>query len=143
MRVCSVADCSLKHYSKGLCKNHYVAEVRLMDKYKGIKRYSNRKLLKNNRLIKLKQANYICEDCGKKSTLVHHIDELTNNHSLNNLKALCSKCHCKYRKPYMYVNKDVELYKLPTQEDLQCILDAIPIISIQDNDYLSNQFYSR
>ena len=40
--------------------------------------------------------NSICEDCGEEAKHIHHIDKKTHNHSLDNLKALCCKCHKKY-----------------------------------------------
>ena len=44
-------------------------------------------------MLKLKSVNYICEECGKKATLVHHLDKGKVNHTINNLIALCQKCH--------------------------------------------------
>lgn len=46
--------------------------------------------------LKMELANNICEDCGKKAQHVHHIDETTHNDSMDNLKALCCKCHNVY-----------------------------------------------
>ena len=55
--------------------------------------YPNHYTMKKNRIIKLQQTKCTCEICGKRAQVVHHIDESLDNHSLDNLMALCSKCH--------------------------------------------------
>lgn len=59
----------------------------------GISQYKNHYEFKKQRLIKLESTNYKCEDCKNKATVVHHLDETKTNHSLDNLKSLCQKCH--------------------------------------------------
>lgn len=53
--------------------------------------------MKKARLEKLKQVGARCEDCGKKkhkrNLQIHHLDESKDNHTLDNLKLLCHKCH--------------------------------------------------
>lgn len=63
------------------------------------KGYPNHYIMKQQRLIKLNQANYICEDCGiNKATEIHHIDRNKANHFLFNLKAICKPCHIEIHK---------------------------------------------
>lgn len=57
--------------------------------------YKNHGLLKRTRKIKLRQQP-LCEDCGEKVEITHHIDKSTDNHNIENLKALCRLCHPKY-----------------------------------------------
>lgn len=49
--------------------------------------------MKKNRLIKLQQANGLCEICHKKANTIHHKDGSKDNHSLDNLIVLCHSCH--------------------------------------------------
>ena len=60
----------------------------------GVFEYPNHYEMKKNRLIVLKEANYICFNCGRKATEIHHADLSKDNHSLNNLTAACHKCNC-------------------------------------------------
>jgi len=52
-----------------------------------------------NILKAAERDNYLCVDCGKKSQVVHHIDESRKNgikkmnNSLDNLVSLCRRCH--------------------------------------------------
>ena len=55
--------------------------------------YRNHYLMKKNRLIKIKEENGKCEGCGKDGAHVHHIDNSTSNHNIDNLLLLCVKCH--------------------------------------------------
>ena len=59
----------------------------------GKQKYPNHRFLQKQRLIKLKSVNYKCEECDKPAVLTHHLDGTKTNHSLENLKALCVKCH--------------------------------------------------
>ncbi len=59
----------------------------------GVSEYINHYVFKKARLQKLKQVAYKCEECGVTTRYVHHLDGSKSNHSLENLKALCSKCH--------------------------------------------------
>lgn len=59
----------------------------------GVSDYPNHGLLKKQRLKKLESVNYKCEECGKQAVLTHHLDKTKTNHALENLKALCNKCH--------------------------------------------------
>lgn len=49
--------------------------------------------MKRNRLEKLKEANGKCEVCGEEAKYVHHLDESKDNHKMDNLAALCMRCH--------------------------------------------------
>jgi len=59
----------------------------------GIAEYINHADLKRARLDKLKLSSGKCEICGDKASLVHHIDGTKENHSQENLAALCVTCH--------------------------------------------------
>lgn len=64
----------------------------------GTAEYPNHSLLKRLRLEVLASVKYRCQDCGKGATLTHHIDRDKSNHTLENLRALCTRCHCRYHK---------------------------------------------
>jgi hypothetical protein len=59
----------------------------------GVSNYKDHHTFKKHRLIKLKEANYTCYDCGGEAKIVHHLDKTKDNHQLDNLRALCQKCH--------------------------------------------------
>ena len=62
----------------------------------GKSQYPNHYQFKKNRLIVLTIANHKCAICSRAAEHVHHIDGGKNNHSIDNLRALCAKCHAKY-----------------------------------------------
>ncbi len=63
----------------------------------GVSEYPNHYLMKKNRKIILGQHS-ICQNCKIKPAIeVHHIDESKDNHSLDNLMAVCSKCNSNLR----------------------------------------------
>ena len=64
----------------------------------GTSEYKNHYLFKKNRLQKFKQTNYKCETCGAQAEIAHHKDHSKINHNLENLQALCKKCHFKHHK---------------------------------------------
>lgn len=43
--------------------------------------------------------DYICQKCGGKGTLIHHIDKNNFNNLTNNLICLCSDCHLDLHSP--------------------------------------------
>lgn len=55
--------------------------------------YPNHYTMKKNRIKKLQQCKGHCEICTKRAKVVHHIDESKDNHSMDNLLALCNQCH--------------------------------------------------
>lgn len=55
--------------------------------------YPNHYQMKQNRLIKLKQASGKCEVCNEPAKAIHHIDLCKDNHNLDNLIVLCTNCH--------------------------------------------------
>jgi len=59
----------------------------------GNSEYPNHAELKRIRIEVLKKAKGKCEICGEPAQLVHHIDGDKSNHQLDNLMAVCSKCH--------------------------------------------------
>lgn len=61
----------------------------------GVSEYKNHYLLKKNRLIVLKAANYVCEKCGRIASVTHHRDGGKTNHNCENLMPLCEPCHFK------------------------------------------------
>lgn len=56
--------------------------------------YNNHYQLKLNRIQKLKDCGNKCEDCGNTNTILKasRKDGNKNNHDINNLIMLCSKC---------------------------------------------------
>jgi cytochrome c2 len=77
-------DLTIK-YSNSKEKNHWWKG--------GVSEYKDHSTLKRHRLIILEKATYKCSECNKKATVVHHLDGSKDNHSLENLMALCQKCH--------------------------------------------------
>lgn len=61
----------------------------------GKSEYKDHYLMKLARKEKIKKTNGLCEICGKKGFHVHHLDGSKNNHNINNLQFLCTKCHGK------------------------------------------------
>ena len=57
------------------------------------RQYPNHYKMKKNRIIKLKQTKGKCEVCKRNAQVIHHIDESLDNHSVDNLLALCVICH--------------------------------------------------
>lgn len=61
------------------------------------KGYKNHYIFKKNRNEKLKLVGHRCEDCEislpSRKLMAHHIDLSKDNHSIDNLKILCCKCH--------------------------------------------------
>ena len=56
--------------------------------------YPNASEFRRNRKVILEKANYKCEDCGIGGRIeAHHLDLSKDNHSIENLKALCTRCH--------------------------------------------------
>lgn len=77
----------------------------------GVSQYPNHSLLKKNRENKLKKV-VLCEICKiNKAKETHHKDYRKNNHSVNNLLGLCSKCHgklhSKYKRLYGFYLKEL------------------------------------
>jgi transcriptional regulator with XRE-family HTH domain len=60
----------------------------------------------------LARSKYLCEDCGKDAEAVHHIDLSKDNHSLDNLIALCRKCHGKAHTREFMKNTVIDINKL-------------------------------
>lgn len=109
--ICSVENCVTQIFIRQrrmrepyLCEFHYMRHIggRPLEKEKnycyGTKTpYPRHNVFKKNRLIKLKQIGYKCEECSskKKYLIAHHADFTKTNHDVNNLKILCCKCHYK------------------------------------------------
>lgn len=105
--ICIVKDCRRKTRAKGLCIKHYGRMKRYgttddPPPYKGervwswkggIFDYPNHRTLQKNRLIKFEQVGGHCEICNKKATKAHHKDGSKDNHVVENLLAVCNKCH--------------------------------------------------
>ena len=61
----------------------------------GVSEYPNHHIMKKNRKIILNN-NLFCQNCkSARATQIHHIDESKDNHSLNNLMAVCQSCNLK------------------------------------------------
>lgn len=61
----------------------------------GYYEYKRTKEFIENRKLAFEKANYKCEICGEKAEEIHHKDNKKIDHSLENLQALCCKCHRK------------------------------------------------
>lgn len=68
----------------------------------GVAEYPNHSQMKRVRLKKLKQANYTCQECGGKATEIHHKDKTKILHTIDNLVALCHKCHLTVYHPEIF-----------------------------------------
>lgn len=55
--------------------------------------YKDHYALKKARLEKLQKTKGLCETCGERGNVVHHIDGDHDNHEADNLVVLCNKCH--------------------------------------------------
>ena len=66
--------------------------------------YKNSYVLKEQRTKKLILAKYKCEACGDVATKTHHKNRDKSDHRIENLFAICNKCHLKVHrndgKPY-------------------------------------------
>lgn len=107
IRICIVEGCEKKHEAKGYCSFHNSRLKRgiSFSRPKGIKGnlnrhwnggtsdYPNHHQMKKNRLIKIDQEKGKCEICKRKATQAHHKDRDKTNHTIDNLKLLCVKCH--------------------------------------------------
>lgn len=59
----------------------------------GYYEYRRTKELAQNRKLAFERSNYKCEICGEAAEKIHHKDNSKVDHSLDNLQALCCKCH--------------------------------------------------
>jgi hypothetical protein len=59
----------------------------------GVSEYPDHYLMKKIRIELLKRCRGKCEICGNPVHEIHHIDESKNNHDIENLLAVCKKCH--------------------------------------------------
>lgn len=102
---CLAPDCPKKVWKYDYCPKHLkqVEKGRPFDNDRrgpnnprwngGVSAYPNHSEFKRMRLEKLQQVEGKCEECGQEATEVHHLDGSKDNHALENLKALCHKCH--------------------------------------------------
>lgn len=95
----------------------------------GISEYSNHCKLKKNRTKLLKIKNYKCEDCGGFAKYTHHKNRDKSDHSIENLKVLCSKCHPKYHKGTKKESKYSRLYGMSIKEISSKTNLSVPTIS--------------
>ena len=100
MRKCNIENCESKHLAKGYCRKHYIRIRRngTPDKKARIyicnSPYKNYHLMQENRSRKL-TGTPLCAKCGKRATLIHHVDLSKDTHDIGNLMSLCPKCHNK------------------------------------------------
>ena len=78
--------------------------------------YKNHYKMKKNRLIKIKQTKGKCELCGERANCIHHLDESTDNHELDNLMVICYHCHMLYHSGPYKNTKYIRLYGATTTE---------------------------
>lgn len=95
MKTCMFKGCEEKEYARGLCVEHYRAcfKGKNFKEARSVYGYPDHYLMKQNRLIRFSQVNYKCELCGTKAKYIHHKDLAKDNHAIENLQALCVKCH--------------------------------------------------
>jgi len=114
-KVCKAPGCDKSAAVKGYCPMHYErwrqhhslkarprgARGKKNGNWKGgTSEYRNHYLMKKNRLIRLKEEEFKCEFCGKKTNLTFHRDCSKDNHSLANLSVACKRCGLNaFRKP--------------------------------------------
>lgn len=55
--------------------------------------YPNHYKMKKNRLLKFQLTQNKCELCGEMAKKIHHRDGGKTDHSIENLLAVCNKCH--------------------------------------------------
>ena len=41
----------------------------------------------------LKRDDFVCQTCGKRAVMVHHLDHDPENNDLDNLRSMCRECH--------------------------------------------------
>lgn len=101
----------LPHRHNGLCGKHAVVKTLIGERRRnpgiikeknpnwkgGVSQYKDHYLFKKNRLEILEKCNYVCELCNDTAQIVHHKDNTSTNHSIENLMPLCQKCHCTFR----------------------------------------------
>jgi len=95
----------------------------------GISEYPNHYELKINQTKLLKSKNYKCEDCGNPAKYTHHKNRDKSDHSIENLKVLCSKCHPKYHKDTKKKSKYSRLYGMSLMKISNKTNLSIPTIS--------------
>ena len=71
----------------------------------GVADYPNHYEFKQQRKIKLESVDYICERCDSPAKHIHHKDGTRWNHVLDNLEALCTKCHAQIHHPKILKEK--------------------------------------
>lgn len=59
----------------------------------GVSDYPRHYIMKKMRRLKIILTGGLCEKCGSEGKHVHHRDLSKDNHSINNLIFLCTKCH--------------------------------------------------
>lgn len=91
--------------NKNLVKIKQVEEIKNKDievKEKPKRKKRRRKRISNKlwfdlRKIILEKNDYLCEECGSPAEAIHHIKPISKypelQHDINNLEALCNKCH--------------------------------------------------
>lgn len=106
--ICNVVNCgnNVKVITAGLCKNHYqnlqfrkrrgkehIPLTETIRTNEGKSEYPDHYLMKKSRLEMFKRYP-LCQVCStNKSKEIHHIDKSKDNHSIDNLLAVCTKCH--------------------------------------------------
>lgn len=88
MRICRCGNLfepkswQIKHHHDKLCPSCTPKDPRWSSEYQ------------SQRSLRMLKAHYKCEECGSKKKLeCHHVNGDPSDHSLNNLRILCSVCH--------------------------------------------------
>ena len=70
----------------------------------GTSEYPDHYYFKQQRLLVLNAAHHLCR-CGSRALVVHHLNHNTADHRLENLEALCRKCHRHQHRTTVYRSK--------------------------------------
>ncbi len=136
-KTCRILRCTEPADTKGLCITHYnrFKSHGSFEKRKnffitnpprgkknvnwkgGVSMYASHYHLKKNRLKKLKKVGWKCEICEEPARRVVRKDNTQNNHSVGNLKALCTKCFYARNKGMKHkTSKYLQLYGMTLKE---------------------------
>ena len=98
--------------------------------------YKNHYKMKKMRLLILKKANNKCSFCGKYAYMIHHKDLSKDNHSEENLVAVCPSCNVlkKHSKRFLkkgvrYFNRWIGQKDLPQKKIAYLLKISSPMIS--------------
>jgi len=113
-----ITELKIKGFSYGkIGKIFNVSRQRIHQIYsgyqsKGMRKINGKMYSRRNTNINIifdqvfKRDNWICQKCGKKGILIHHIDKNWQNNNFNNLICLCNNCHLDLHRPIIKGRKN-------------------------------------